>query len=216
MIQFLLLGITSYLVGSIPFGYIVAKVKGVDILAHGSGNIGATNALRVLGVGPGLLVFFLDVMKGLLPSVVAYQITQSREFSLVAGLCAMFGHSLSLFLKFKGGKGVSTAFGALLGSAPAVALSAFATFLAVVFVTRYVSLGSMLAAVALVVFGFLYSQPPLVQVVYGIMCFVVFYRHKANIKRLLSRSEPKFGAPKKARNQGVENLGMSERFSKVC
>ena len=184
--------IAAYLVGSIPFGYLVAKAKGIDILHFGSGNIGATNVHRALGKWLGLLVFVLDVLKGLVPAAVAFWITKNQVYAFVVGMGAVTGHCLSPFLKFKGGKGISTGLGALLGSCPLVALCAFAIFFLSMLLNRYVSLSSLVAATALVPLGFLFGYPAFLLWALGLLAVFVFYRHRANIKRLLNGTEPKF------------------------
>ena len=118
----------GFALGSIPFGFMVAKAKGVDIREVGSGNIGATNVMRVLGKGPGIAVLLLDVLKGLIPSLCGHLIFHDKQIAFAAGVAAVFGHTFSPFLKFKGGKGIATGLGALLGSSPFVGLAAFSVF----------------------------------------------------------------------------------------
>lgn len=190
-----LLCIGSYLVGAIPFGVIVARVKGVDIMSVGSGNIGATNVWRTFGVGLGLLVFALDVLKGAVPAMIAGGLTGRSDWAFACGALAVLGHSASPFLRFRGGKGVSTGLGALLGSAPWVGLCSFGVFVFVLAVTRYVSLSSVIAAISMVVFGVVFHEPPIVVLGYGMLAAFVLIRHRANLKRLLRHEEPKFGSP---------------------
>lgn len=184
--------VLGYVLGALPFGVWVAKAKGVDILSVGSGNPGATNVWRTLGPKAGGLVFFLDTVKGAAPAAVASWALKDPSWSLGAGIAAVFGHSLSPFLKFKGGKGVATGFGALLGSAPIIGLLAFAVFLLVLAITRYVSLGSLLASLSILGFGVWLGQPVFVLSVYGILAAFLFYRHRENIQRLLAGTERKF------------------------
>jgi len=190
-----LLCIGSYLVGAIPFGVIVARVKGVDIMSVGSGNIGATNVWRTFGVGLGLLVFALDVLKGAVPAMIAAGLTGRSDWSFACGALAVLGHSASPFLRFRGGKGVSTGLGALLGSAPWVGLCSFGVFVLVLAVTRYVSLSSVIAAISMVAFGVVFHEPPIVVLGYGMLAAFVLIRHRANLRRLLRHEEPKFGSP---------------------
>ena len=146
---FALLALAAYLLGAIPVGVLVARARGVDILKEGSGNIGATNVGRVLGKGPGLAVWALDVMKSLVPTLVAQAMIHHRLGSLDAqtqgflvGTAAILGHCASPFLGFKGGKGISTALGAMLGTAPLVALVCFGLFALVLWTTRYMAIAS--------------------------------------------------------------------------
>jgi glycerol-3-phosphate acyltransferase PlsY len=184
--------IISYFVGAIPFGYLIAKRKGIDIMSVGSGNAGATNVLRTLGRGPGLFVFFLDTLKGLLPCILAYQVTHSRELTLLCGFCAILGHCMSPFLKFKGGKGVSTGLGVLLASSPIVGIGALLTFLIVVLITRFVSLGSILSAIAMMILGVVVDGSWLAITAYSLVAAFIIYKHRSNIVRLLHGTETKF------------------------
>lgn len=204
MIVVVLLLAGSFLLGSIPFGLIVARAKGIDITAVGSGNIGATNVARVLGKGPGLLVFGLDVLKGLVPALAARQLVPMgaagitvADMATLCGIFAILGHTFSPFMKFKGGKGVATGLGALLGCAPDVGLSAFGVFLVIFALTRYVSLASVFAAVAMVTFGFVFGYSPIFLVGYGLIGLFVIVKHIPNMKRLAKGEEPKFSIRKK-------------------
>lgn len=188
-IWILLLG---YAVGSIPVGVLVAKRYGVDLMKVGSGNVGATNVGRVIGKGPGLFVFLMDVAKGWIPGFTATMLGEPKDFALLAGISAIIGHSFSPFLKFKGGKGIATGLGAFLGSTPIVALSAFSVFLVLFGTIRWVSVGSLAAAVSLPIFGFLFKDPTSVIVGEGLITIFIWIRHIPNIKRLMAGTEPKF------------------------
>jgi glycerol-3-phosphate acyltransferase PlsY len=193
----------GYLLGSLPFGYVVARAHGVDIFKEGSGNPGATNVKRVLGEkfgrkgkNAGNLVFVLDAVKGALAASwlmftpLAY--TDARLLGLVGVIAAVLGHSFSIFTKFKGGKGVATAAGGLVVLIPISCLMGAAVWLLTFAVTRYVSLGSVLAAVAVPAASWLRSNPlPFSIVATALGAFVIF-RHRANIKRLLAGTEPRF------------------------
>jgi glycerol-3-phosphate acyltransferase PlsY len=198
----------AYVLGAIPFGYLVARSKGIDILSEGSKSIGATNVARVLGKGPGTLVFILDVLKGAVPAGIAHYYFRNSEWALYVGAAALLGHTASPFLRFKGGKGIATGLGMLLGSAPLVAVSALGAFIVFVVFTRWVSLSSLVAAVAMVVFGFVYGQSLVSIIVYALLAAYIFYRHRANIKRLLNGTEPrfKFGS-KKTHPEGEDESG---------
>lgn len=195
--QYALLAIGSYLLGALPFGYIVARVCGVDITAVGSGNIGATNVTRVLGWKRGLVVFLLDVAKGVAPPLATVALTSNRDAAVLMGVVAVVGHTFSPFLRFRGGKGVATSLGALVGSAPVVGLAGFGVFLALFAVTRIVSLSSLVAALAVLVFGALTKQPAVFFAVFVPLVGYVFYRHKANISRLMKGEEPKLSFKRK-------------------
>lgn len=183
----------SYLLGSIPFGVLIARAKGIDLMKVGSGNTGATNAMRVLGKGPGFLVFALDLLKGLIPPLVGRWLFPDRqEFWMFAGSMAIIGHSFSPFLKFKGGKGISSALGMTLGTSPFVALSAFVVFSISLRTSRYMSLASMIAIISTIPLGLLFKDSPWVIGGYSVMIVFIVYRHRANIKRLKEGTEPKF------------------------
>jgi acyl phosphate:glycerol-3-phosphate acyltransferase len=185
--------IVAYFVGAIPIGFLVARARGIDILKVGSRSIGATNVARSLGNKDGLLVFLLDILKGLLPTLAAfYLFHHSSQDAFIVGMGAVLGHCLSIFLKFKGGKAVATGLGVLLGSCPLVGASALGVFVVCFAVSRYVSLSSILASLSLVPFAILFKiQISLVYALGGLGIFVV-YRHRANIVRLLKGTEPKF------------------------
>ncbi len=186
----------SYLVGSLPFGYWIARLLGKDITQEGSKNIGATNVARVLGRGPGLLVFVLDVLKGFLPALIGGQILLEQHTYLIAsvvlGTSAVMGHMCSVWLKFKGGKGVATALGVLIAVTPYVALIALGMFIVCFAVCRWVSLSSIVAALTVPVSSLLLNCPNWLVVVYmGLSVFIIF-KHRANIIRILHKTEPKF------------------------
>lgn len=194
-------GFIAYLTGALPFGKWVAAAKGVDILKEGSGNIGATNVWRILGWKLGLVVLLLDTFKGFAPSyflpLLADRALGDPTLGIGFGACAVIGHSVSPFLGFKGGKSVATALGVMLAITPEVAGISLGIFLAVLLLTRYVSLGSMLGAIAAPIFAAVFGYPTVVVVVYSLLAALIVFRHRANIKRLLSGDEPKFGGKAK-------------------
>lgn len=194
--------LVSYLVGATPFGYLIARWRGIDILHQGSGNIGATNVGRILGRRFGILVFCLDFAKGAVP--VALARTFSNDFEgltypdllpVAAGLAAVLGHLFPVYLRFQGGKGVATSAGVVALLLPLPAAAALVVWLAVVCATRYVSLASLAAAVALCFFRFIFSCRPFgaEDVILTVFCLVaaglVVARHRANIGRLLHGTE---------------------------
>ena len=199
--------IIGYLLGALPFGYVVARAHGVDIFKEGSGNPGATNVKRVLGEkfgrkgkNAGNLVFALDAVKGAVaaawPLFTVLPLAEGRLLGLVGVIAAVLGHSFSIFTKFKGGKGVATAAGGLIVLIP-IACSVGAVVWVLTFaLTRYVSLGSVLAAVVVpAVSWYRWSQgahPIAFSLVASALGLFVIVRHRANIKRLLAGTEPRF------------------------
>ncbi len=200
----------SYLLGSIPFGVFVARAKGVDIMSVGSGNTGATNVARVLGWKLGIFVFVLDVLKGAVSPIVAMLLTDNEVAALLLGVVSVLGHTFSPFLKFKGGKGVATSLGALVGSAPLVGAIGFGAFLVVFAATRIVSVSSLIAALAVLFAGYLTGQHWLFFAVFGPLTAYLFVRHKSNIQRLLRGEEPRLDLRKKVKPDQSEPPETSE------
>ena len=194
-----LLLVLAYLLGSIPFGLLLAKLfGGSDLRKSGSGNIGATNVARVVGPAAGILTLLLDAAKGALAVWLVGRLSgQSATLIMLAGVVALLGHCFPVWLKFKGGKGVATALGVFLMLAPLAALGAALFFLLVVLLWRYVSLGSVSAAAAMpLLVYFLWAPghaPPLV-VIFGTLFVsaLVIFKHHANLQRLVDGTEPKF------------------------
>ena len=186
----------SYLVGSVPFGYIIAKVvKGVDIREHGSGNIGATNVARVVGKGAGIVTLILDILKGLIVVTLIPLLVSGSRPDLVQISCALAvvaGHNWTVFLRFRGGKGVATTAGALIGLVPTVFLSAFCVWLIVFVITKYVSLSSIIAGISMFLFLIIYKEPISFQLLGVVVAVTGILRHKENIKRLLAGKETRF------------------------
>lgn len=188
----LLAVVASYLIGSIPVGYLVARSMGVDIRQHGSGNIGTTNVWRTLGKVAGIIVLLGDVGKGVLSVLIGRQYG-AEGTELLTGLAAMVGHSWPVFLGFKGGKIIATGAGVLLGIAPLSALIAFAVWLPVVAISRYVSLGSIAAAISLPTGMLAMHQKPSYLAFGTLVAVFAIYKHKTNIKRLMTGTELKIG-----------------------
>ena len=182
--------IGSYILGSIPFGYIVGKIKGYDIRKEGSGNIGSTNVFRVIGKKEGIFVFCLDFLKGCLP------VLYSADISVLAGILALLGaivgHMTTPFLKFKGGKGVATGFGGVIALMPLPAALAFGVWVLLVGITRRVSAGSLGAAISLPIFYFYIGNPIIKTVLYFsiLIAILVIITHRTNIKKLIKGKEP--------------------------
>ena len=190
-----LLILASYLLGAIPNGLLIARLKGVDLQKVGSGNIGATNVFRCVGKGWGVLAFVLDAVKGFVPAFFFPRLLESAPpwLGLACGVAAVAGHNWPVWLKFKGGKGVSTSAGMLLGIAPAAVGIGFAVFALTVALTRFVSLGSILAAVAVAGSGvWLYgADNRLLAGALILMGLLVIVKHRANVGRLLKGTEPR-------------------------
>jgi glycerol-3-phosphate acyltransferase PlsY len=196
--------IISYLLGSIPTGYLFAKMKGVDIRKVGSGNVGATNAMRVLGKKAGAVVLLVDILKGFLAVIVIgdfmsarLSFTQAQNLRIIIGLCCICGHNWNIFLNFRGGKGIATSFGVLLGLSlrfPGLGLIIgilVLVWLGVFMVWRIVSLASLTASTALPVCAIIFKQPFLMVFVSLLLCLFVFIRHKSNLLRLIYGTEPR-------------------------
>jgi acyl phosphate:glycerol-3-phosphate acyltransferase len=195
----------SYLLGSIPFGYLAGRLQGIDIRQAGSCNVGATNVVRVLGKGYGYPVFALDCSKGFAAVKISMLMATGRPpewnspeiFGILAAMCSVLGHLYPPWLKFKGGKGVATSAGALLALTPVATLIGVAIWILVFWLTRYVSLASLTAAVVLPIVILVVSSPdqnkrkPLV---YSSVCVaaVVVWRHRSNLSRLIRGTEPRF------------------------
>ena len=200
MFKFILILLSAYLIGSIPFGYLAGKlIKRIDLRQEGSKNVGATNVFRVMGTLPAIVVLLLDISKGFL-SIYLVSLFKlggnmgisPQSFNLVrilAGLVAIAGHNWTIFLKFRGGKGVATACGVSLGLAPLPALVSVAIFVVVTGLTHHVSLGSMFAVLAFPLNCLLFKES-LILVFFGsFVALVIIARHQANIKRLIAGTE---------------------------
>ncbi|TRZ95823.1 glycerol-3-phosphate 1-O-acyltransferase [bacterium] len=197
--------IISYLIGSIPTAYLFSRwLKGVDIRKCGSGNVGATNALRVLGKVPGIIVLLLDILKGFfvvvfVANLINLQIAfiSSQKIRVIFGLFCITGHNWNIFLGFKGGKGIATTLGVLLGLAVKIAglkivLSlVILTWTVIFIITRIVSLASIAACLALPIYSFIFKLPKIMLVLSVIIALFILLRHKPNIERLLTKKEPR-------------------------
>ena len=211
---FMILG--AYMLGSIPWGFIIGKMYGVDVRTVGSKNIGATNVTRTVGKIPGKICFLLDFLKGCLPVLAVQFVARSESWQcgvewvvIAVMLATILGHIFPVFLQFKGGKGVSTAAGAIMALAPFPLLVAFAVWVVVFFVSRYVSLASITAAAVLPVVAWAFKLAgigsPVARANWTLIFLLVvavlaIIRHHANIRRLLNGTESRFGKDKKADN----------------
>lgn len=184
-----------YLLGSLPFGYIMGKLfKKVDIREFGSGNIGASNVLRTLGPLLASLVIIGDVGKGILSIyLVKYFNIDSSLILAIAGLAVICGHDWSLFLGFKGGKGIATTFGVVLALNPTISILAVTVWGVVLITSKYASLSSICALISILIFTILFKQPYEYIVFSAIILIIAIFKHKENIKRLKSKKERKIG-----------------------
>ncbi|MGN1038564.1 MAG: glycerol-3-phosphate 1-O-acyltransferase PlsY [Mailhella sp.] len=195
---FLCLIALAFFLGAIPFGLVIAKTfKGIDPRKAGSGNIGSTNVARLCGLPWGIFTLFCDIMKGLLPVLLAVCVLSSPSMQSTVALAAVIGHIKSPFLGFKGGKGVATTIGALIPLAFWPLLCAVLCCVAVIAVTRYVSLGSMVMAASLIVFYAVFGRFDLEPLAI-VLCVMIVWAHRANIGRLLRGEESKFLSKKKS------------------
>ena len=197
--------LSSYLLGSIPTAYLFCKLlKGIDIRKVGSGNVGATNAMRVLGKKLGIAVLILDILKGFISVVflAGFFFTRTKfldeqNLSILLGLCSICGHNWTPFLQFKGGKGIATSFGVLLGLAFKIqGLNVVIGLISLVWIStfvafRIVSLASISAAIALPLFSFFFKLPVWFSSISLLLCFFVLIRHKSNLLRLAQGKEPR-------------------------
>lgn len=189
--------LVAYIVGATPFGFLAGKMKGIDIRQHGSGNIGATNVLRVLGKPVGITVLVLDVMKGLVPVIVAKLVSDSSLVHIATAMAAILGHNYTFWLGFKGGKGIATTGGAILPIMPWALIAAVLGWIIVLKISRYVSLASIAAALII----------PLTLVVENLItgtwewnifgfgmfvCLLAIWKHRSNIGRLIRGEENRF------------------------
>lgn len=189
----------AYLIGSVPFGFLIGKMRGVDVRTVGSKNIGATNVYRTVGKKWGFLAFFCDFLKGFVPTFLAAALI-ARSSSLIphhsslpvlVGLACVVGHTLTVFMKFRGGKGVATAFGMMMALIPCPTLCAFGVFVVTVWLSHYISLGSILAAAVLGVAVWFFPAVLLMRVIADLVAVFVIVKHKSNIQRLLKGCENK-------------------------
>ncbi|NQU95252.1 MAG: glycerol-3-phosphate 1-O-acyltransferase PlsY [Candidatus Omnitrophica bacterium] len=189
----------AYLIGSIPTSYIFAKaLKKIDIREHGSGNVGATNVFRTVGKIPGIIVLLIDVAKGVVAVSLLSEVFLSNwtgvilglEFyKILLGMCAIAGHVFSVFLRFKGGKGIATTGGVLIALAPGTLLACLAIWIIVFAVFRIVSIASIIASLSLPIFAVIFYRSFYFVIFCVILCLASVYKHKANIKRLLRGEE---------------------------
>jgi acyl phosphate:glycerol-3-phosphate acyltransferase len=220
VLAYIVVAVAAYLLGSIPTGFLVAKARGIDIQKSGSGNIGATNAMRVLGKPAGIFVMFMDALKGyvacaLIPPLIWNWLNENLslyfilgiphsfqdqliEFQVrlyvIAGIFAVLGHNYPCWLRFKGGKGIATTAGVYLALAPWAVLVALVIFILAVLMTKYVSVGSIAAAIALPATVWIMTPHNLfLGIVTTALSALAIYKHKSNIQRLMAGTESRLG-----------------------
>ena len=190
--------LAAYLIGAIPFSYLVARARGVDLRTIGSGNIGGANVWRACGFGPFVVAALLDILKGQLPTLAALWLLPGAFFAIVlVGIAAMLGHTFPVYLNFKGGKAVATSAGVLLGIFPLLIPFGVAAWVIAFLITRMSSVGSLCAAAVELIAGTLFYLNGRMPLPYALFVWVaailVVYLHRANIQRLLAGTENRFG-----------------------
>lgn len=188
--EYIIFGIIAYILGSIPSALLVGKIGyGIDVREHGSGNLGATNAFRVLGIKAGSLVVISDILKGTV-AVLIPLLADVEIYRLAVGLFAVLGHTYPLFANFRGGKAVATSGGIILGIYPILFIIMVLSFLLTLYITKYVSLSSMITGIITVIVSLFFKDIGLIIIV-SVLTIFVLYRHKENIKRIKNKTEPK-------------------------
>lgn len=201
--------VVAYLLGSIPTGYLVGMAKGIDVRKAGSGNIGATNAFRILGKGAGILVLLVDASKGWLAAALVPKLAHNmlnstggdiEYLQIIGGVMVILGHNYTCWLKFKGGKGIATSAGVLIALIPWAFAIGLVTWIVVCLLTRYVSVASIAAAISLPFATWASGGSYSMLVVATILSVLAIYKHKPNIQRLLNGTENKLGRKKDPTN----------------
>ena len=183
----------AYLVGSVPFAFLLSRRRGIDLRQVGSGNIGATNVLRTSGVRIAILAMGLDAIKGALAVVVADRLTNGAGAPVAAGLASVFGHIYPVWLRFRGGKGVATAAGVFAVLTPVALGLASAAFVVAVWITWYISVGSVVGALTLVVVAVASDAPGAIEIGSAIAAVTILHRHRANLGRVAAGTERRVG-----------------------
>lgn len=198
-----LVAIAAYLVGSIPFGYMVAKIGyGIDIRDHGSKNIGFTNVLRTLGPVPGTITLIADILKGVVAVTLARFLTLPDASIIIAGLAVIAGHNWSVFLRFRAGRGVATGLGVVLALTWQPTLILVALWAVILLITRYVSVASIIAVAMYPVLAYLLKLPAPYVIMGVIGAAAIIWQHRENIKRLIRGEENKLGKQGKSEGNG--------------
>jgi glycerol-3-phosphate acyltransferase PlsY len=185
--------IAGYLMGSVPFAFLLTRRRAVDLRRLGSGNLGAANVLRASGVRAGVIVAVLDIAKGAAGVAIAMKVTEAPLAPAVAGFAAVVGHIYPVWLKFKGGKGVATACGVFSVLTPLAVPPALAVFLVAVWLTKYISLGSILATIALPSIAYATHAPAATLIAAWSTAALIIFRHRSNVQRLIGGTERRIG-----------------------
>ncbi|MFN7161453.1 MAG: glycerol-3-phosphate 1-O-acyltransferase PlsY [Fimbriimonadales bacterium] len=201
--------IAAFWVGALPFGYWAARLRGIDIRKVGSGNIGATNVFRVLGAKVGLTVLLLDALKGFLPTWLAVRAGADDVSAILVGVAAILGHTFSPLVGFKGGKGIATGLGALLAAAPLTVAVAFPVWLVAFLLTRWVSLGSVLAAATVPIAAYFWGHSMPAVGILAATSAIVIWKHRSNLRRIVRGEEPKLQLRSTRRNLEQECLWLA-------
>lgn len=214
ILYYVITAVASYLFGALPFSYLLGKIfAGIDIRTMGSGNPGATNLYRNAGPKFGIPALILDVAKGVIPVVVFPLIFGEHHLIYIAGACAVTGHMYTIFLGFKGGKGVATSLGVMLAISWQITLIALGVFVLAIIIFRYISLGSVLGAVSIIVVSILFpvfgigGYDWVLPVFCGIFGLLIIFAHRTNIKRIIKGEENKFTLRKKTTSEGGASNG---------
>jgi glycerol-3-phosphate acyltransferase PlsY len=186
--------LVAYLLGSIPFSYLVARRSGVDVRRVGSGNVGATNVMRNVGRSAGLAAFALDFVKGMAASLVARHFVPEEPWPAVAAITAVLGHMYPVWLGFRGGKGVATGAGAFLPLAPTATTGALVAFVLVLGATKYASIASIMGTITLTALAFLLDDPVPVAWAAAAASLLILWKHRANLKRVARGTESRIGS----------------------
>jgi acyl phosphate:glycerol-3-phosphate acyltransferase len=189
-----LLVLLAYLLGSVPTGYILGSLAGVDVRKAGSGNVGATNVARVVGKRHGIFTLVADIAKGFVPVVIALNLGLTSMATAFVGVAAFLGHLYPVFFRFQGGKGVATALGVFLGLAPWATMVLITIFVLVLLASRVVSLSSMVASACAPIVFWLFFHSPILTGMSFFIALMITLRHRGNIQRLLSGTEPRVKA----------------------
>jgi len=199
MAEYIIAIVIGYFIGNIAFSYLAGKaLKNIDIREHGSGNAGATNTFRVLGAKAGVIVFACDILKGMLAVCIGLWLTGTRLGGMLSGAAAILGHNWPVILNFKGGKGIASSFGLILVLFPKIGVILFVIAVAVIFISHYVSLGSISAAVLFPVFLVIFGEPWEICLIGTVLALIAVLRHKDNIIRLSKGEENKFSLSQKS------------------
>ena len=207
VLGYILVAAVSYLLGSIPTGFLVAKARGIDIRSVGSGNIGATNVFRILGKPAGIFVMLADVLKGAVAVLIAVRVigpwfsgvhgNQANEwYGVCAGVAAILGHNFTCWLSFKGGKGIATSAGVLIALVPWSLVIILVVWIVTLALTRWVSLASVCASATLPFAAWMTGESPTMILITSGLAVLAIYKHRTNIKRLLNGTESRIGSSK--------------------